>query len=201
MVARTPNQIVFQPPAGLLYRKEVLTITEEKRLLAILSTLPFEEVRMHGVVAKRRVIHYGWGYAYDSRSIEPTASIPAYLLDVREKLAKVAQLDPATLEEVLISYYPPGAGIGWHRDAPSFHTVVGVSLGADTVMAFRLPQRNQRLIYKQVLEPRSVYVLSGDVRNLWQHTIPKCEEPRYSITFRTLRPGARGLQELPLELY
>jgi alkylated DNA repair dioxygenase AlkB len=29
---------------------------------------------------------------------------------------------------VLVSYYPSGATIGWHRDAPVFGDVVGVSL-------------------------------------------------------------------------
>jgi alkylated DNA repair dioxygenase AlkB len=29
-----------------------------------------------------------------------------------------------------VQRYPPGATIGWHRDAPAFETVIGVSLAS-----------------------------------------------------------------------
>ena len=32
------------------------------------------------------------------------------------------------LVEVLVTEYAPGAGIGWHRDAPMFGMVAGISL-------------------------------------------------------------------------
>jgi alkylated DNA repair dioxygenase AlkB len=37
------------------------------------------------------------------------------------------------------------------------------------------------------LPPRSIYLLTGDARSAWQHTIPPVKEVRWSITFRTLR--------------
>jgi alkylated DNA repair dioxygenase AlkB len=37
------------------------------------------------------------------------------------------------------------------------------------------------------LEPRSIYVMRGEARSGWQHSIPSVDEMRYSITFRTLR--------------
>lgn len=36
-----------------------------------------------------------------------------------------------------------------------------------------------------VLEPRSLYVMQGPIRWLWQHSMPPARELRYSITFRT----------------
>jgi alkylated DNA repair dioxygenase AlkB len=36
------------------------------------------------------------------------------------------------------------------------------------------------------LAPRSAYVLRGDVRWRWQHSIPATRALRYSLTFRTL---------------
>ena len=33
------------------------------------------------------------------------------------------------------------------------------------------------------------YMMSGDSRQVWQHSIPPVEAARYSITFRTLREG------------
>ena len=38
-----------------------------------------------------------------------------------------------------------------------------------------------------VLEPRSVYVLAGDARSVWQHSIPAADALRHSITFRSVR--------------
>jgi len=35
------------------------------------------------------------------------------------------------------------------------------------------------------LEPRSLYVMQGPIRWLWQHSMLPARELRYSITFRT----------------
>ncbi len=37
-----------------------------------------------------------------------------------------------------------------------------------------------------VLQPRSIYLLSGASRREWEHNIPPVEKLRYSIMFRTL---------------
>jgi alkylated DNA repair protein (DNA oxidative demethylase) len=42
-------------------------------------------------------------------------------------------------------------------------------------------------VWELTLEPRSGYVLAGEARRSWQHSIPPAKELRYSITFRTLR--------------
>jgi alkylated DNA repair dioxygenase AlkB len=36
-------------------------------------------------------------------------------------------------------------------------------------------------------EPRSLYMMRGESRQIWQHSIPAVEQRRYSITFRTMR--------------
>jgi alkylated DNA repair dioxygenase AlkB len=35
-------------------------------------------------------------------------------------------------------------------------------------------------------QPRSLYLMTGEARQLWEHSIPSVEKPRYSITFRTM---------------
>ena len=37
------------------------------------------------------------------------------------------------------------------------------------------------------LQPRSAYLLSGESRQAYEHSIPPVDSLRYSITFRTLR--------------
>ena len=83
--------------------------------------------------------------------------------------------------------YPAGAGIGWHRDAPQFGLVVGVSLLGACRMRFQRGTGSARQTRALELAPRSAYVLDGAVRWQWQHSIPPTKSPRYSVTFRTLR--------------
>ena len=43
----------------------------------------------------------------------------------------------------------------------------------------------------QLLEARSLYILDGPARSLWQNSIPRTKELRYSISMRTLRTRER----------
>lgn len=178
-------------PPGFAYRPAFLDEREERALLEELARLPFDEVRMRGVVARRRVAHFGFTYAYDSAALAPGPGIPAFLLPLRDRCAALAGEEPARLEEALVTWYPPGAGIGWHRDAAGFGTVVGVSLLSPCRMRFRRGSAG-RAAFELVLEPRSAYVLRGSVRWAWQHAIPAGTATRYSITFRTVGVEARG---------
>jgi alkylated DNA repair dioxygenase AlkB len=96
----------------------------------------------------------------------------------------------------LINEYRPGAPIGWHRDAPQYDIVTGASLLSSCPMRFRpyvspkdLPslQRKRTTTHEITLEPRSVYLISGEARSRYEHHIPAATALRYSITFRTLR--------------
>src|SRR5439155_22555487 len=115
-------------PPGFLYRPEILGEAEEVALVDGVRDLAFAEVRMRGVVARRRTAHFGWLYGYESWRIEPGPPIPPFLLPLRERAAALAGVDPERFVEVLVTEYMPGAGIGWHRDAPMFGVVVGISL-------------------------------------------------------------------------
>jgi alkylated DNA repair dioxygenase AlkB len=88
---------------------------------------------------------------------------------------------------MLVQRYPAGSTIGWHRDAPAFGTVIGVSLAGSARLRFQRGKGEARRVWEVRLEPRSGYVLSGPARTSWQHSIPPTKELRYSITFRTLR--------------
>jgi len=143
---------------------------------------------MHGVVARRRVRHFGWHYGYDRGRIEPGEPIPDFLLPVRARLAGFASVDAEALGEALVTEYPPGAGIGWHRDAPAFGIVAAVSLLAPARMRFRRGKTGAWETAELELAPRSAYLIAGEARSQWQHGIPPAKALRYSITFRTLRP-------------
>ena len=171
-----------------MYEPDLLTADEERALLVEIERLSFDEIRLHGVVAKRTAKHFGRDYDYGGRSItEDAEPIPDWILPVRAKAATLARLQPEELVEVLVQRYPKGAQIGWHRDAPMFGTVVGVSLLAPARMRFRGDVSRMRRTFEVELAPRSGYVLAGEARTAWQHHIPPTKTLRYSITFRTLR--------------
>jgi alkylated DNA repair dioxygenase AlkB len=175
-------------PEGFVYRPDFLRTQEEREMLDIVSRLGYGEVRMHGVAAKRRVLHYGYRYAYESFRIEPGPPVPEWLEPIRGRAASAAGLAaPSELAEALVTEYPPGASIGWHRDAPAFGIVVAVSLGAACRFRFRRGEADSRETVDTEIEPRSLYILNGPARADWQHHIPPVKSLRYSITFRTLR--------------
>jgi alkylated DNA repair dioxygenase AlkB len=182
-VPRAPSE----EPEGLVYRPELLSVQEEDALLERLAHLRFDPIVMHGQAARRTARHYGLGYDYESRTPRPGEPVPDWLLPVRDRGAELAGAAPEELVEVLVQRYPPGATIGWHRDAPAFGAVVGVSLGAACRLRFQRGSGERRRTWEVALEPRSGYVLTGAARWSWQHSIPATKELRYSITFRTLR--------------
>ena len=90
------------------------------------------------------------------------------------------------VRQVLCTEYDTGVGIGWHRDKPHFDRIFGLSLGSPCKFRFRKPVGEKWQRYTLDAAPRSLYTMSGESRQLWQHSIPAVEAPRYSITFRTM---------------
>jgi alkylated DNA repair dioxygenase AlkB len=178
-------------PDGLLYRPDFLTPDDERALLDGIARLPFAEARYKAFTAKRRIVSFGAGYDFDRNDLADAPPLPPFLLALRERAAAFARTPAERLSQSTVTEYRPGTTLGWHRDAPSFGTVVGISLAAPCRMRFRPypPKPGRAAGFELLLEPRSAYVLRGDARWSWQHHIPPTKALRYSITFRTLRAG------------
>jgi alkylated DNA repair protein (DNA oxidative demethylase) len=174
-------------PDGLLFEPEIMTPIEEAAFLEVIKTLPFGAFRMHGVDARRRVVRFGVHYVAGSAAMRPVSDFPLPLEPLRARAAAVAGVPPRLLLESLVTEYAPGAGIGWHCDSPPFGIVAGISLGGACRMRFQCAEGAERRTWAIELPPRSLYVMSGSVREEWQHSIPAVKEPRWSITFRTLK--------------
>ena len=172
---------------GLTYVPEVLSAAEESALLAVLRGLEMRPIVMRGQVARRTTRHFGWSYGYESRAVAPTEPLPASLRWLQERAAAVGGVEaPEALAEVLITHYPAGAGIGWHRDAPMFGRVVGVSVGSPVRLRFRRRPGDPPRPVDVEVAPRSAYLLRGEARWHWQHAITTTPAERWSVTFRTL---------------
>ena len=178
----------IERPSGLSYRDELISTAEEGELLERFAELEVTPLVLHGVPSRRLTRHFGVGYDFDSRGTVAAEPIPDFLLDLRTKAAEFSAVAPETFAEALVTRYPPGATISWHKDVLAFGAVVvGVSLGSACVMRFqRTAAGGERRVFEQPLAPRSAYILTGAARWAWQHSIPPVAEERWSVTFRQL---------------
>ena len=177
-------------PDGFVYQPDFLSSAEESEFLRRFGGLEFHPFNYRGYIAKRNVVVYGWQYDYGTHKTSAASPIPDFLLSIRQRAAQFARVPADTLVQATINQYPPGAPIGWHRDIPQFEVIVGISLGASCRMRLK-PYKAEGSIISVVLEPRSIYRMSGVARGQYQHSIPAVEALRYSITFRTLRVRSR----------
>ena len=179
-------------PEGFRYRRDVLSMDEEGALLAHVRELPFRDFEFHGHVGKRRVVSYGWRYDFATERLLEATDIPPFLLSLREVAAAFAGVAAGELQQVLVTEYDAGAGIGWHRDKGVFGDVIGLSLLSPCVFRLRRKAGARWERASLTAEPRSAYLLRGPSRTEWEHSIPPVDALRYSITFRNLRGSPRA---------
>jgi len=181
--------------AGLSQADAIVTPDEERALIAAIDAAGLSPFRFHGWEGKRLTASYGWRYNFDDSSFRPGEPMPDWSLPLRARAARFAGLEPDELAQALLIRYDPGAGIGWHRDRPVFEHVLGVSLGAPTAMRFRLRRPGGFDRTAALLEPRSIYHLTGEARHKWEHSIAGVAATRWSITFRSLSDRGRRQAE------
>src|ERR1700675_592475 len=92
-------------PPGFVYRPAFTTEAEECALVDAIRAIDFAEVKMHGVVARRRTAHFGWLYGYETARIAPGPPIPEFLLPLRERVGELAGVAPHALAEILVTEY------------------------------------------------------------------------------------------------
>ena len=184
--------LLFDTPLieGLRYENDLISAAEEQALLDRLSALELAPFRFHGWLGNRRTQNFGWRYDFDDASFTPGQRIPHWLTRFRERVAAFAGLSAEDFVQTLIARYDPGAGIGWHRDRDVFEDVVGISLGTPATLRFRRRADDGFQRARLELFPRSAYLLSGEARHNWEHSISPGQSLRFSITFRTL--SAKG---------
>src|SRR4030095_5921088 len=186
---------LFTPdmPPGFQYRDDFISAAEEAVLLKDITRIEFSNFEKRGVIAKRRVAFFG--ASYDAGDV-PAPPIPAYRHPLMPRAATWAGIEPDAFAMALINEYRAGAPIGWHRDAPQYGIVAGISLRSPGRMRFRpyvspgVSAGGRRTATHEIVLPaRSAYLLTGDARSAYEHSIPPVAELRYSLTFRTLRAG------------
>lgn len=189
-------EVPIEVPDGFIYRRDFISEAEEHELIREIQKLHLTPFKYYQFTGKRRTASFGWQYEFGKSEITTAPEMPAFLLPVRTRAGKLFNLDPNNLIQASIIEYSTGSPIGWHRDIPHFGVVVGISLGSACRMRFRKYNRvrsknsNRDEMLSIELQPRSIYLMSGASREIWQHSIPPVKQLRYSIMMRTLRGGA-----------
>ena len=172
-------------PEGLRYANDFISPAIEETLIAQIRTLPLQPFQFGQFEGKRRVASFGFRYDYELKQLQQADPTPSWLSDV---VGQVETFGGAgtRIRQILCTEYDVGVGIGWHRDKPHFDRIFGLSLGSACKFRFRKSAGEKWDRFTLDAEPRSLYMISGASRHLWEHSIPAVERPRYSITFRTM---------------
>ena len=173
-------------PAGFRYQENILSEEEEASLVASLDTLELKPFEFHGHLGNRRVTSFGLGYDYARRMVEPADALPLFLTGLRTKAATFAGRSIEEFQQAGVNQYPPGAGIGWHKDKPQFGAIVGISLLAPATLRLRRASGKSWIRRSLELKPRSIYLLDGEARKEWEHSVPPVSSLRYALMFRTV---------------
>ena len=197
----TAQGSLFDPaeglPDGLAYQAALIDRDEERALIDVIAGLPLHEARYKEYTARRRVYAFGSKFDFDAYQLkpQPIGVLPGPLQRLRERLAGWCGVVPDDFVHVMVAEDAPGTPLGWHRDAPDYELIAGVSLGSVARLRFRpWPPRDPSKddILTLELAPRSAYRMAHAARWGWQHSVPPVPALRYSVTMRTVRSVRTG---------
>lgn len=174
-------------PDGFRYKTSFLDAELANTLRLRVESLSFQHDYFRGHPLKRGYVQFGCRYVTAARTIR--RDVPPIPDDLRAILNRCRSEFEITQEfdQLIITYYRPGAGIGWHCDKPAFDSVIiGISLACPAQLQMRR-SGEWHPSYELELEIGSAYVLSGPARWDYEHAIEAVRDTRYSLTFRRVR--------------
>jgi alkylated DNA repair dioxygenase AlkB len=176
-------------PEGFSYIPEFLSIAEEENLFQEISRVDLRTFIFHGYEAKRKVASFGYDYSFEKKTISKGQDIPQEFQWLIQKVHRYLNLQN-NFAELLITQYPVGSVINWHRDAPPFDLIAGISICSDCLVRFRphdKSKQGRKSILSIPVERRSLYIMQGPSRSDWEHSTMPVPAIRYSVTLRTLK--------------
>jgi len=182
----TPLSRQTPAPQGLRYHPDFISPEEEAELIARIRALPLTPFQFGQYEGNRRVAWFGWRYDYSNRQLERADEIPKWVAPYVARVESFSGVLPGAVQQILFTEYDQGVGIGWHRDKPHFDEIFGLSLASACKFRFRHKMAEGWQRFTLAAQPRSLYMLSGEARQVWEHSIPAVDAARYSVTFRTM---------------
>ncbi|MDB5246029.1 MAG: 2OG-Fe(II) oxygenase [Segetibacter sp.] len=179
-------------PEGFVYIPGFITPGEEAELYKQVSKVELHNFNFQGFTANRKVASFGYDYSFENLGLTKGKDWPPAFDFLVEKVSKHLNIKPVEFAELLVTEYPVGSVINWHRDAPPFDLIAGISLMSDCNFRLRphdKAKQGRGSVISFPVNRRSLYIMRGLSRTEWQHSISAVKQTRYSITLRTLRRG------------
>lgn len=170
-------------PDGLSYHHDIISDDLYSSLLEYLESVSSEFFPVGSGKNSRLVLHRGHTYNYKKKGVDGSA--PSFE-PILHELVALSGLEG--FNQCIINRYLPGQGINPHTDSSDYgDTIICFTIGGSAEMEFTLDDH----CYKLLVEPRSMYVMSGDSRYAWKHGMRSRKSDsgtprstRYSFTFR-----------------
>jgi hypothetical protein len=152
-----------------------------------IQALPLQPFQFGQFKGKRRVASFGFRYDYALRRLRGAIRSPPGWQRLSRRSKHLAGPRPGSSRSSAPNT-TSGSGSAGTATSPisircsAFHSV-------RLQIAVRRPAGKTWNRFTLNAEPRSLYMMSGASRQVWEHSIPPVEAPRYSITFRTMTNG------------
>lgn len=188
MATLFPLEPVF--PEGFDYFPRFISADEEASFIAAIAELTLLPMVFHGYTANRKTASFGYDYSFTNRKLSKGKPIPHQFSSLVKKVGDKLSVLPEDFAELLVTEYPPGSVINWHRDAPPFDIIAGISLAEDCIFRLRPHEKTKQTrgsVISFPVERCSLYIIKNAARTEWQHSIVPVKNTRYSITLRTLK--------------
>jgi alkylated DNA repair dioxygenase AlkB len=177
-------------PEGFSYQENFISAEEESVLCNQIGKIELHPFDFQGFKANRKVASFGYDYSFKDGHLTKGKEIPSAFDTLILKVSSTLSISKDHFSELLITEYPPGSVINWHRDAPPFDIIAGISLLADCTFRLRPHEKSKQgrtAVISIPVARRSLYVIRDAARTEWQHSIAPVRQTRYSVTLRTLR--------------
>ena len=178
-------------PKGLHYIPNYLTDHEKEYILNFLkSKKTWKPVGTSK--SSRKTLQFGYTYNYDQPSVTKTVSVPSFLLNIinADRINSMIgnELVSNSFDNLIINEYK-SQGIAPHIDHVKLFgpIIVCISIGDERPVVFTNSKTGE--VFQQMLEDKSLYIMSGESRYIWKHSLDSkkgYQLPRYSLTFRNV---------------
>lgn len=195
--------IVNLLPPGLFYKENYIGTKEHDEFWNILQRPNF---KWDDQPQRRQVKQYGCLYNYRNQNfdLDKIDPIPNWLKPLIRKLFldRIYNVEP---NHVIINKYKQNGNRNWsippHIDSPEFFgpIITSITLGNSCIVEFCKAHHEKSELYCHKIEPKSLYIMTGESRFKYYHRIPdkKYNKPlnhnlnsegniRISLTFRTI---------------
>lgn len=180
---------------GLKYIKNALNEHQQSNLVDFMTNSQgYKWIPVSNNSTSRKTLHFGYEYGYNTQNIKKTVDIPVILIELAKIISNFVDVKYTYFNQCIINEYigKYKHGIAPHIDSTQFGDIIACfTIGQEWPIYFKKDGKE----FKLSAEAGSLYIMTGDSRYKYQHSIPSRLNDskdgknvqrtiRYSITFR-----------------